>query len=393
MAATTPLVLVLFGLFLAVLVGVAVWHGRALTIAGVGLGVILAVRVALTPFALGDHLLHEWAKLANLFGLLVGFEVLADHFERTHVTDRLARRLPDGALGSFALLALVWVMSGVLDNIAAALIGATIAGRLYDRRVHVGYLAALVAAANAGGAGSVIGDTTTTMMWIEGIRPAAVLPAYIGSVTALVTFGAVASIQQARYAPRAPRPADALAIDGPRLGLVVAALAVVVATNVAVNMWAADRADAFPWLAFALWMTLMAGALVRRPTWSILPRSARGSLFLLALVFAASLMPVESLPSPSWRTTLALGFVSSLFDNIPLTKMALEQGGYDAALLAYAVGVGGSMVWFGSSAGVVVSGAFPEARSIGGWLRAGWHVPVGFVAGFFALLAVRGWHP
>jgi len=301
--------------------------------------------------------------------------------------------LPDGAPGSFALLALVWALSGVLDNIAAALIGATIAGRLYDRRLHVGYLAALVAAANAGGAGSVIGDTTTTMMWIDGVRPADVLNAYIGSVAAVAIFGAVASVQQARHAPRAPRPTEVPAIDGPRLGLVVAALAVVVATNVAINLWAPERADAFPWLAFALWIVLLAGALVRRPTWSILPRSARGSLFLLALVFAASLMPVESLPSPTWRTTLALGFVSSLFDNIPLTKMALEQGGYDAALLAYAVGVGGSMVWFGSSAGVVVSGAFPEARSIGGWLRAGWHVPLGFVAGFFALLAVRGWHP
>ena len=286
-------------------------------------------------------------------------------------------------------------MSGVLDNIAAALIGATIgrAGRLYDRRVHVGYLAALVAAANAGGAGSVIGDTTTTMMWIDGIRPADVLSAYIGSVAALAIFGAVASVQQTRYAPRTPRPAEASAIDGRRLGLVVAALAVVVATNLAVNPWAADRADALPWLAVALWAVLLAGARVRAPTRSLLPRSARGSLFLIALVLAASLMPVESLPSPTWHTTLALGFVSSLFDNIPLTKMALAQGGYDPALLAYAVGVGGSMVWFGSSAGVVVSGAFPEARSIGGWLRAGWHVPLGFVVGFFALLAVRGWHP
>jgi Na+/H+ antiporter NhaD/arsenite permease-like protein len=119
----------------------------------------------------------------------------------------------------------------------------------------------------------------------------------------------------------------------------------------------------------------------------------RGSAFLLALVFAASLMPVESLPRPSWTTTLALGFVSSIFDNIPLTKVALEQGGYDAALLAYSVGVGGSMIWFGSSAGVAVSGSFPEARSVAKWLRAAWHVPLGFVTGFFALLAAHGWRP
>jgi hypothetical protein len=51
------------------------------------------------------------------------------------------------------------------------------------------------------------------------------------------------------------------------------------------------------------------------------------------------------------------------------------------------------MIWFGSSAGVAVSGTYPEARSIAKWLRAGWHVPLGFVVGFLALLAARGWHP
>jgi len=67
------------------------------------------------------------------------------------------------------------------------------------------------------------------------------------------------------------------------------------------------------------------------------------------------LMPVETLPSPSWPTAFALGLLSSVFDNIPLTALALRQGGYDWALLAYAVGFGGSMIWFGSSAGVALS--------------------------------------
>ena len=34
-----------------------------------------------------------------------------------------------------------------------------------------------------------------------------------------------------------------------------------------------------------------------------------------------------------------------------------------------------------------------EARSVGQWLRHGWHVAVGYVLGFFVLLAVLGWHP
>jgi hypothetical protein len=38
-------------------------------------------------------------------------------------------------------------------------------------------------------------------------------------------------------------------------------------------------------------------------------------------------MPVEKLPAASWPTTLALGFVSAVFDNISLTALALIQGG------------------------------------------------------------------
>jgi hypothetical protein len=116
-------------------------------------------------------------------------------------------------------------------------------------------------------------------------------------------------------------------------------------------------------------------------------------VFLLALVTCASLMPVEKLPPASWQTTLGLGFVSAVFDNIPLTALALKQGGYDWGMLAYAVGFGGSMIWFGSSAGVAISNMFPEAKSVGRWLAAGWHVALAYVAGFVAIMLVVGWQP
>ena len=102
---------------------------------------------------------------------------------------------------------------------------------------------------------------------------------------------------------------------------------------------------------------------------------------------------MEKLPPASWPSTLGLGFVSAVFDNIPLTALALRQGGYDWGMLAYAVGFGGSMIWFGSSSGVALSNQYPEARSVGLWLRHGWHVAVGYLAGFLVLLMVLGWHP
>ena len=140
-------------------------------------------------------------------------------------------------------------------------------------------------------------------------------------------------------------------------------------------------------------MAILLGAFIRRPAWGEIPGAAKGAAFLLSLVWCASLMPVKALPEASWQTTGTLGFVSAVFDNIPLTKMALDRGGFDWGVLAYAVGVGGSMVWFGSSAGVAISKDFPEARNTVRWIREGWFVIVAYVVGFFALLWVMGWHP
>ena len=113
---------------------------------------------------------------------------------------------------------------------------------------------------------------------------------------------------------------------------------------------------------------------LRRPHWEELPGAFRGSIFLLSLVLAASMMPVHKLPDASWQVALGLGFVSAVFDNIPLTALALKQGGYDWGFLAYAVGFGGSMIWFGSSAGVALANQFPDGASAVAWVRGGWHV-------------------
>ena len=100
-------------------------------------------------------------------------------------------------------------------------------------------------------------------------------------------------------------------------------------------------------------------------------------------------MPVERrCPPHRGRARSGSGFVSAVFDNIPLTALALRQGGYDWGVLAYAVGFGGSMIWFGSSAGVALASMFPESTSTGRWLLHGWHVALAYVIGFFVMLAV-----
>jgi hypothetical protein len=231
------------------------------------------------------------------------------------------------------------------------------------------------------------------MMWISGIAPLDVVHAYVGAGTALLVFGIPASIQQDRYA-RIERDAPAgVRIDWARVGIVASILVAAVGVNLLVNLDYPESAESFPFLGATVAGAILVTAPLRRPAWSLLPEAFKGSVFLLALTFAASMMPVESLPAASWHSTLGLGFVSAVFNNIPLTALAIKQGGYDWGWVAYVVGFGGSMIWFGSSAGVAISNLFPEAKSTALWVRQGWHVALAYVVGFAALFFIMGWNP
>ena len=389
-----------FALFAVTLAGVALFHDSTLRVALIGLVVVTSYEFVFTGFKTGPgvpglarQLAHEWVTLANLLGLLMGFALLSKHFEESRIPDELPRFLPDDWKGGFVLLVVVFVLSAFLDNIAAALIGGAIANAVFRGNVHVGYLAGIVAASNAGGAGSVVGDTTTTMMWIAGVSPLDVLHAYVAAVVALVVFGIPAAIQQHRFAPIKRDAPRGLTLDWVRVFIVVFILASAITANVVANLAFPDVLDHFPLLGATVWVALLLTAPLRKPDWSLLPESFKGAAFLLSLVVIASLMPVEKLSPASWHNAFGLGFISAVFDNIPLTALALKQGGYDWGMLAYTVGFGGSMIWFGSSAGVALSNMYPQTKSVGKWITSGWHVAVAYVVGFFVLLAVMGWVP
>jgi Na+/H+ antiporter NhaD/arsenite permease-like protein len=388
-----------FILFALTLLGVALFHHHTLPVALTGLAAIIVYKLAFTGFnygagfsGLSQHLAHEWVTLANLFLLLMGFALLSRHFEESRVPDEMPALLPDDWKGGVVLLVLVFVLSSFLDNIAAALIGGTVARSVFRGKVHIGYLAAIVAASNAGGSGSVVGDTTTTMMWIAGVSPLSVVEAYVAAVVAMLVFAVPVSIQQQRFSPIQKNPPTGLKVDAARVFIVAAILIAALAANITANLKFPAVLDVLPVIGLAVWAVILLTAGLRSPDWSVMPETFKGTIFLLALVTAASMMPVEKLPVASWQTTLGLGFVSAVFDNIPLTALALKQGGYDWGYLAYAVGFGGSMIWFGSSAGVALSNMYPEAKSVGRWVSQGWPIAVAYVVGFFVMLAILGWH-
>jgi Na+/H+ antiporter NhaD/arsenite permease-like protein len=392
-----PIEFFIFGL---TLLGVALFHHHTLKVALIGLAIVLCYKLFGVGFTSGKgfegfflHMAHEWVILTNLLCLLVGFAMLSNHFEKSEIPAILPKYLPDDWRGAFVLLIVVFVLSAFLDNIAAALIGGAIAQTVFRGKVHTGYLVAIVAASNGGGSGSVLGDTTTTMMWLAGISPLAVLPAYFAAVPAMLFFGIFASLQQQKLQPILKDELPGHRVDWTRVGIVIFILLAAVLVNVYVNTQLGDIGERFPFLGAAVILAVLLTAFVRKPDWSLLPGAFKGAVFLLSLVLIASLMPVDHLPKASWQSAFGLGFISAVFDNIPLTALAIKQGGYDWGLLAYAVGFGGSMIWFGSSAGVALASMFPQARSVGSWVLSGWHVAVAYVLGFIIALSVAGWNP
>ena len=387
---------IFFGL---ILLGVALFHKQTFWVAVIGLTILLTFKLVFDPgFHLMEHLFGntpigeqlmdkgfrqgEWGILVNLLGLLLGFAILSKLFEESGVPDILPKFLPDDWKGPFILLVFVFVLSSFLDNIAAALIGGAIAIVVFKKRVHIGYIAALVAASNAGGSGSVVGDTTTTMMWIDGVSAFNVLHAYIAAAIALLFFSWFASHQQDKY-QRIQKDANPNAkIDWVKIFNVGLMLAGAIISNIIYDM-----------PALGVWIAIIIGSFLRPVPWKEVSGAIKGTVFLLSLVSCASLMPVDELPTASWITALALGFISSVFDNIPLTKLCLEQGHFDWGMLAYSVGFGGSMIWFGSSAGVAITNKFPDDRDVIKWVKGGWHIAVSFVIGFFALYLIMGWEP
>ncbi len=378
---------IIFGL---TLLGVALFHHQTMRVALIGLASVLLIKFIFDgEFNIVRHIFGgngeegEWSVLLNLTGLLFGFAILAKHFEESGIPQALPKYLPNDWKGGFVLLILIAIISSFLDNIAAAMIGGTVAMVVFKGRVHIGYLAAIVAASNAGGAGSVVGDTTTTMMWIDGVPALSVTHAFVASAVAILIFGIIAAKQQDKYQRiSADAPLEGVKIEWNRIIVVAMILGGAITTNFLLD---------FP--AAGVWGAILLGALFTKTPWKEVPNAVKGTIFLLSLVFIASMMPVDELPAASWQTAFSLGFVSAVFDNIPLTKLCLEQGGYDWGVLAYAVGFGGSMIWFGSSAGVALSNMYPEAKSTLRYIKGGWHVTFAYIVSFFVMLTVVGWHP
>ncbi len=377
--------------FLVMLGMLTTFHHHKLLVVGGALPVMAILFVIgheWNVWALAHHFSEkeEYHLLYNLAILLPGFSIIAYYFEHSGFDARISKYIDsDGKL-----LWTVFVLSIGLDNIAAAMIGGVLVRARYGQsNAPFVLLVGVVCAANLGGAGSFIGDTTTVMLYITGVSILVLAKAFVATIPAQFTLGLLKhKLLPLPTKKGRPTPvkwkyfAPLLGIPGLVLGNIL-----------------------FDEPGFGLWAGLALGCLLGRVPFrwlEIVPNSTamKATYFLVGLVAAASLIPTEAFRPlladlSTTQVSYSLGVLSAFFDNIPLTKLGINLGGFDWGELAYAVGFGGSSLWFGSSAGVALGSKFPELYDTKKWLKGPFWIVQGIYAlGFAAYVGFWGYiHP
>jgi len=375
---TTPFIAV----FILSLAALTVFHHHKLWIVGLAFPLLSLIYISGQEQGVGAWLAHfsrheEYHLLYNLALLLPGFALIAYYFEHSGVDARLSKYITSDA----GLLVAVCLLSAVLDNIAAAMIGGVLVRARYGKaNAPFALLVGVICASNLGGAPSPIGDTTTVMLFIAG-KPVVALFASVVAVVAALAAVIVITTRHgvAPLTPRSGRPTPVKwSLFWPMLGIPG-----LLAGNIA-----------FEQPGLGLWAGLLLGCLIGRTRLRLQelhPAGAtmNGMIFLVLLVAAAGMIPTEAFRPLMARLSAdsmayALGVLSAFFDNIPLTKFALSLDGFDWGLLAYAVGFGGSATWFGSSAGVALGTHFPQLYQTRRWLVPFLQIQAAFLIGFAA---------
>jgi Na+/H+ antiporter NhaD/arsenite permease-like protein len=290
----------------------------------------------------------------------------------------------------FSILA--FILSAIIDNLTATIVLITILQKvIQDRNTRLWFAGLIIVAANAGGAWSPIGDVTTTMLWIgkKVSTPELIKYLFIPSVVCMVIPTLIASrykvfqgsieSKDTGEVKKSPYGSRMLYLGlgsilfvpffkqithlPPYVGMMLS-LAVVAAfaelyssakfslSNIdekaddhAINspVHAALTKIELPSILFFLGILMAVGAL-----------ESLGLLFN----FAGEL--TQAIPNMDIVVSL-FGAISAVIDNVPLVaaSMGMFSQGPDDPIwhaIAFAAGTGGSMLVFGSAAGVVAMG-------------------------------------
>ncbi|MBR1176971.1 sodium:proton antiporter NhaD [Bradyrhizobium sp. KB893862 SZCCT0404] len=279
-------------------------------------------------------------------------------------------------------------LSAILDNLTTTIVMISLIQKLIARRDdRLLFASLIVIAANAGGAWTVIGDVTTTMLWIGGqitpvkIMGAVFLPSLLNLLVPLVFISF--SLRGKTIAPP-PKDDGVLAVDRFERNLM---FYLGLGTLIAVPVFKAiTHLAPFMGILFGLGVLWLVGEIVhrhkdehvRQPLRLVhaLTRIDMSSIvFFVGILLAVACLDHAGLLSmvAKWLDAtigrqdiivIVLGLLSAIIDNVPL--VAATMGMYDLAhypadsfiweFIAYCAGTGGSILIIGSAAGVAAMG-------------------------------------
>ncbi len=367
------------------------------------IGIYYAIN-GLNPDPLHDELEHLILEIAEIFFfLLVAMTFIETLIERG-VFDLMKYKLVSKGYSYKKLFwltgLLAFFISPIADNLTTALILSTVLFTIDKKNMSFLVPGAIniVVAANAGGAWSPFGDITTLMAWTAAKGD---FIDFLFLFPASISGWVITAFLLSRYVPAGEPAFDAstekkpVVLDG---GMGVAYLGVAtIATAVLGHQF-----FHFP----AMWGMMFGLAILKlysyglkqsgRNTFNIFVNmekvendtllfffgilSAVGALHYLG--FLNYIHDLYGLVGPT-AANVGVGFLSAIVDNVPVMSAILKSSpDMDLAqwmLVTLTAGVGGSLISFGSAAGVGVMGRLKGIYTFGSHMKLAWTILVGYI--------------
>ena len=364
-----------------------------------------------------EHLILEVAEI--FFFLFVAMTFVESMIDRK-VFDTLKYRLTSRGYSYrklFWLTGLIaFFLSPVADNLTTALILATVIYTIdrHSPQFLVPAAINIVVAANAGGAWSPFGDITTLMVWTAGkgdfIDFLALFPASF--LNWLVTAFLLNLFLPAGKPPFDSSQPPVRIAPGGKAVVTIGIFTIIISVLLHIFLH-------FP----AMWGMMFGLSLLQFYVYFARKRWGGEKLDInlnmkkvehdTLLFFFGILSSVGALGFLGWLTyigdlyekigstwaNIGVGFISAIIDNVPVMSAILKAGlQMDHAqwmLVTFTAGVGGSLISFGSAAGVGVMGRLRGIYTFPNHLKFAWAILAGYLVGiaiWYLQFEILGWY-
>ena len=350
---------------------------------------------------------HLILEIAEIFFFLFVAMTYIESMIHMNVFDKLKYNLVSKG---YTYKKLFWVtgfiaffLSPIADNLTTALILSTVL--ITIERENKAFLVPgainIVVAANAGGAWSPFGDITTLMAWTAGKGTFVdFLFLFPASVLGYLVTAALLS----KFVPNEVPPFDASKEEKPEMmegAKVVMGLGVFTIFS-AVMSHQVLHLPAMWGMMFGLALLKLYAYNLKRlhgqghfDVFSSMSKienntlmfffgilAAVGALYFIGWLALAAVVYDPSVLGPTW-SNIGVGFLSAIVDNVPVMSAVLkaspEMGLDQWMLVTLTAGVGGSLISFGSAAGVGVMGKLPGVYTFGAHMKYSWTILIGYI--------------